>query len=469
MKRFFPIIWIAASLLISCNRDKPTPDPEPDPKPESKWEANDKTPRVLSNTPGACQLKTVRAADGKIILSWLKPGGGNWDSPRFGYYLYLQVFNADGSTAFGADGITVSQQPTMTYTTDYSLSLAPNGDILLAYWDTRNDAGREKNEIYLYRYSQDGTPVWSKDGVRFVTGGNGNAESPSICVSGSNIYVGTHAAYGENSTFQINALDQDGAPLWAHNIDLNARTASLRPAPGGDLYVLYNNESYGLDAIRLNASGSYVWGKAVTVESSALGDDLFIGEPKISEDGNDGLFLSYRLLENWAGYQVFNYLTSSGNSLPGAVSCNGENGGDAGAAVLGSRSGKALVAWVLDEGLNHFKMMANLFDRSGLPAWGNGITLGRNNDWGFSPVAVIPRSDGWILLYGDCTAWNAAKFMAVKLNDSGETLWSRQLGPDAFLSSGFSVEYDASNAYIFYSYDDEDTGKGGMCVLCISL
>ena len=96
--------------------------------------------------------------------------------------------------------------------------------------------------------------------------------------------------------------------------------------------------------------------------------------------------------------------------------------------------------------------------------------------WGFTPVKVIPQSDGWVLLYGKSTSWNGANFMVVKMDDFGEIMWSKQICEDNFKSSGFSIVYDENNAYIFYTqetqYDDdwnEIPGSAGMYVMCVDI
>ena len=96
--------------------------------------------------------------------------------------------------------------------------------------------------------------------------------------------------------------------------------------------------------------------------------------------------------------------------------------------------------------------------------------------WGMTPVKVIPQEDGWVLLYGNLQSWNGANFMVVKVDDVGETVWSKQICEDNFKSSGFSVVYDDMYAYIFYTqevqYDDnweEIPGSAGMYVMCVQI
>ena len=479
MQRITMIAAIAA-ILIGCSdsndpvNPEPTPTPTPTPEPVAEWKTSDTAPLVLSTNAEDTQIKTVKTSDGKIVMTWLRPEGGDLESSTFGYRLYLQLFNIDGTPAFGTNGILICDKPTMTYTTDYALSLAPNGDILMAYWDTRNDQiNKEYNEVYLYRYSQGGNPVWAKDGVRLIVGKTDNSEnvcevSPTLCVSGNNIYVGIYRIETGESFFYIQRLDEKGSPVWENSVELKTLEATFTACSGGDIYVVYCNENFGLDAIRLDASGNNVWGRTVTVESSSLSGGIYMPKPNISIDGDYGLFLSYRILQQVSGYQVFNYLSPTGNVLFSPISCNGNTDGDAGSAVMGSRNGKSLVVWELTESPNDKKLMVNLFDRSGNPLWDNSISLAENELWGFAPVAIIPQSDGWIVLYGDRTNWNTATFKALKIDNDGKTVWTRQLGQEDFVSSEFSVQYDDSKTYIFYSYEDENSGMGGINVLCIS-
>ena len=53
-----------------------------------------------------------------------------------------------------------------------------------------------------------------------------------------------------------------------------------------------------------------------------------------------------------------------------------------------------------------------------------GTSLEKTEDWGFTPVKVIPVTDGWVVLYGNSTSWNGANFMVVKL-----TNWVISCGP----------------------------------------
>ena len=125
-------------------------------------------------------------------------------------------------------------------------------------------------------------------------------------------------------------------------------------------------------------------------------------------------------------------------------------------------------------------MNANVIDDDNNYFWTGdntyGISLEMTEDWGFTPVKVIPVIDGWVVLYGNSTSWNGANFMVVKIDEFGEVMWSKQICEDNFKSSGFSVTYDENNAYIFYTqeeqYDDNwevIPGSAGMFVMCVDI
>ena len=120
-------------------------------------------------------------------------------------------------------------------------------------------------------------------------------------------------------------------------------------------------------------------------------------------------------------------------------------------------------------------MNVNVVDDNNWYCWEDelvyGFTLETNSSWGYKPVKVIPASDGWVVLYGNCTSWNGANFMVVKIDDDGNVMWNKQICEDNFKTSGFSVVYDNRNAYIFYTQEPDygKAGEGGMFVMCVDI
>ena len=166
--------------------------------------------------------------------------------------------------------------------------------------------------------------------------------------------------------------------------------------------------------------------------------------------------------------------------LPEPTICNNTTDGDAGSAIMAVKDYQTFVAWEYTDVEGAMNMYVNSLDTYGGYLWMDqdiyGKSLDQNDMWGFTPVKVIPQSDGWVLLYGNLQSWNGANFMVVKLDDMGNVMWTRQICEDNFKSSGFAVAYDEGHAYIFYTQDEEYDdnwevipGSGGMYVMCIDI
>ena len=459
---------------------------------------------------GQVQMKTLRTDDGKIVLTWLR---GECVSNVFSYQLHLQLFDANGNAQFGDEGIIVCDKRTRTWTTDYGLALAPNGDILLAYTDIRNDPNEENAETYLYRYSQQGEPVWDADGILFPSGKiHENALSvedvaPAICVSGNNIFVAAnHTEYYmeeanednwspspwfpnqqmpdsvlvNNSQWLIVVMDNDGMMRAEAPMSLDSKIVTMNPAPNGNIYLLYNNQELGLDAQLLTHELNNQWDDPVTVEDRPLSSGMFMPTPLTALADDDVLFISYRVLTDFYGFQVVNSLNPNGATAPEGVSLTGHFDGDAGTAQMGVKQDRAFVAWEYAYSASEKYMNVNVVDNNNNYFWTDeamyGLYLDISFDWGFTPVKVIPVSDGWVVLYGISTSWNGATFMVEKLDELGNTVWAKQICEEDFKSSGFSITYDENYAYIFYTQEEEYDdnwdvipGSGGMYVMCIDI
>ena len=496
MKRFFTLMMVALTATVMM----------------AQWHPSDTEATRLDGegTMGQTQMKTLRTDDGKIVLSWLR---GERIDGVFSYRLHLQIFDVDGNAMFGDEGIIVCDKPTRTWTTDYALALAPNGDILLAYTDIRNDPNEENAESYIYRYNQQGEPVWDADGILFPSGKIHETAfaiediAPAICVSGDNIYAAANHTeyYMEKATednwspspwfpnqqmpdsVQLNesawlvvALNNDGEVLNEAPMSLDSRILAMNPAPGGNVYMVYNNEALGLDAQLINPELANQWEDVVTVEKNALSSGMYMPTPLMAVNDNDVLMFSYEVPTDWYGYQVVNYLTPEGETGAESLSLTGDIDGDAGSAAMGVKDNRAFVAWEYAYSSAEYRMNVNVVDDNNNYFWTDDYTYGQtidfNDMWGFKPVAVIPAEDGWVVLYGNCTSWNGAFFMVVKMDDFGEMVWSKQICEDDFKTNGLAVTYEEHYAYIFYTqdaqYDDDWTeipGTGGMYVMCVQI
>ena len=470
----------------------------------ANWQPSDTEAIQLDaeGTSGQVQMKSLRTDDGKIILSWLRPERIN---NVFSYKLHLQIFDAEGNALFGDEGIIVCDKPTRTWTTDYGMTLAENGDIIFAYTDIRNDPTEENAETYLYRYNQAGEPVWDADGILFPSSQfHEHALSvediaPVLCMSGNNIYAAVnHNEYymekaDENnwtptpwspnmpdsvllneSKWLIMLINNDGSPASENPKEMDSKIVLMQPSEDGKAYLVYDNKSFGLEAQMLDANLANVWNDPIVIEEKPVTTGQYVATPLAEVDDYGILLLSYRVLTDFYGYQVANFVAPDGRCADDPVSLAGNIDGDAGPAAMGVKEDRAFVAWEYAYSASENRMNVNIVDDNNFYYWEGdniyGFTLETNSAWGYKPVKVIPATNGWVVLYGNCTSWNGANFMVVKIDDDGNVLWSKQICEDNFKSSGFSVAYDDKYAYIFYTQETEyKDGEGGMYVMCVDI
>lgn len=480
---------------------------------QAQWTPDDMDYRIVGQDSiyGQSQMKVLRTADGKTVLTWLNtPKDGNYSDPDFGYYLYMQTFDADGKPLLGKNGKIISQQPTKSYTTDYGMQLTADGNIVISYTDTRHDTTeKQKGENYIYCYTPQGEPVWDKDGIEIVSETsrpNYRDIVPTLCVSGSSLYgmidhveeykVKADSTNWEPSPwypdeempdsvdmtstdYQIMRYADHGTQAWASPIRLAADDVWTYAAPDDGLYIIYVNKGYGLDARRIDKDGHDVWTEPVNVESGTVTNGSYTTPPTVVSDGKGGLMLVYRKLLSYSGYLVANHLTADGKVYDEEFILNGTQDGDSNNPVIAVNGDRLFTAfsYTPDYGQN---LWINQCDIDGDYTWEGDSLLGYSYDandmWGMKAVDVIAQNDGWVLLYGNAQSWNGANFYVAKIDFNGNTVWKKQIAENDFKSSGFAVTHDDHNAYIFYTCDqeigddwEEIPGKGGMRVMCVDI
>lgn len=483
---------------------------------QAQWVPDDKAYTVIGKDSiyGQSGLKTLRTDDGKIVLTWLNhPTDVSYKDPNYGYHLYMQTFDKDGHSLLGKEGKVIVGRSTCSWYTDYSLEMAPDGNILISYSDTRYDPDKQNVGNYLYCYTTEGEPVWSEDGIVaaavFPTlyGHTFSSLCPLVCVSGKNIY-GTIVANDDykvkadstnwqpypwfpdeempdsidvhDANFQVMRYNADGTYAWANTKTINTGSAWAYSGPDGGLYIVYVNGGYGLSAILIDQDGNDVWKEPVCVVKETVGTSSYTTPPTVVPDDNGGLMLTYRVLKNYGGYIACNHISHDGKVYEESLLANGTTDGDSNLPAIAVNGERAFVAFNYKDETSTSNLWINQLDIDGDYTWEGdsllGYSLDNNESWGLKPVKIIPQSDGWVLLYGNLQSWNGANFYISKIDFGGKELWRKQIAESDFKSSGFSVVNDNKYAYIFYTCDmeigddwEKIPGEGGLRVMCVDI
>ena len=483
---------------------------------QAQWVPDDKAYTVVGKDSiyGQSGLKTLRTDDGKIVLTWLNhPTDVSYKDPNYGYHLYMQTFDKDGHSLLGKEGKVIVGRSTRSWYTDYSLEMAPDGNILISYSDTRYDPDKQNVGNYLYCYTTEGEPVWSENGIVAATvfptldGHTFSSLCPLVCVSGKNIY-GTIVANDDykvkadstnwqpspwfpdeempdsidvhDANFQVMRYNADGTYAWAYTKTINTGSAWAYPGSDGGLYIVYVNGGYGLSAFLIDQDGNDVWKEPVCVVKETIGTSSYTTPPTVVPDDNGGLMLTYRVLKNYGGYIACNHITRDGKVYEESLLANGTTDGDSNLPAIAVNGERAFVAFNYKDETSTSNLWINQLDIDGDYTWEGdsllGYSLDNNESWGLKPVKIIPQSDGWVLLYGNLQSWNGANFYISKIDFEGKELWRKQIAESDFKSSGFSVVNDDKYVYIFYTCDmeigddwEQIPGEGGMRVMCVDI
>lgn len=459
-------------------------------------------------------LKEMMTDDGRLVYTWLDYDGN--------YTVRMQVIDANGNRTLGTDGVALTNQTTKSWTTDYFPQLTSDGNLLVLFSDTRNDASGYNwyGEMYAYLYDLEGNPIWPADGILFEIpkiheDANCDTLQGLTCVSGENMYIGAFytesyevpateenwepspwfpdeempetVTVSENS-FQMQRINANGTLVWSKNVVIEAADALLCPSENGDVIVVYalnpddNGDGGMIMAQRYNADGQAQWEEPAVAMPENLNTG-YITMPEIASDGEGGVVLVGRIPTGWYGYVAENHVDGNGVALSSSVSCTGSMDGDGSNPVFARRDYAMLVLWQYAYSSAEVNIYANMMDIDGAYYWETkndygiyGISYGKNDMWGFVPVKVLPRTDGWILFYGEGTSWNGADFMVRKIDNFGNTLWSKQIAESDCKMSSISVVDGGDYAYISYigqqSYDDNWNlipGDGGLCVMKVDI
>ena len=160
----------------------------------------------------------------------------------------------------------------------------------MGYTDVRNDPNEENAESYLYRYTQQGVPVWDADGILFPVGKIHETAfviediAPAICVSGNTILaaVNHNEYYMEEAnednwspspwfpnqpmpdSVQVNdsgwfvvSLNNDGTMACEAPMEIKSTILCMNPGPNGNVYMVYDNEIKGLNAQFVNSDSLF--------------------------------------------------------------------------------------------------------------------------------------------------------------------------------------------------------------------
>jgi hypothetical protein len=212
--------------------------------------------------------RVCEASDGDLVFAWARIPSGAVDGG-----IMLQRLAPDGTLRYAAGGLTVvseaGKDPAFC-----DIAASDAGSVLLC-WVRDITTFASQRHVRAQKFSTAGAALWPVKSVFDVGGGVPIAHQPGLASDGSGgalLWWHRSDPSGLFNSF-VQHLDAGGAELFAHNGVAVASTPNRNhlnpalsyPAPGGDIYVFWNEENslqsqWGLYGQRFNAAGTAQWG-----------------------------------------------------------------------------------------------------------------------------------------------------------------------------------------------------------------
>jgi hypothetical protein len=301
-------------------------------------------------------------------------------------------------------------------------------------------------DIYVVKLDSSGNIVWTK-----TIGGSLTDVAMSIIQSsdGGYVVVGYTKSFGAGDwDMYVVKLDSSGNVVWTKTIggsDWDEANSIIQSSDGG--YVVAGwTRSFGagdIYVVKLDSSGNVVWTK--TIGGSYLDVALSIIQ------SSDGGYVVSGLTGSFGAVVVDFYvvkLDSSGNVV--WTKTIGGNGYDYANSIIQSSDGGYVVAgYTYSFGAGVVDFYVVKLDSSGNVVWTK--TIGGNYyDYAYS---ITQSSDGGYVVagYTDSFGAGSADFYVVKLDSSGNVMWTKTIG-GSNSDYAYSIIQSSDGGYVVAGY-----------------
>jgi len=256
----------------------------------AQWSSDPAENSPISTAGGEQAIPKIATSDnGTTYISWFSNESGN-------YNVRLQKLDVFGNIQWDSAGLLVSDNPAMTWLTDWDMAIDQEEYAIICFQDIRNG----DNDVFAYRISPEGEFVWGEDGIEMSTGPAFDA-SPKVIVTNAGNAI---FAWQADSVVIIQKISAAGEKLWGENgITLSSSNTyswpQLIPVGDDDVVLKYFEDSGPLWAPtrhvftqRYDTDGNPVW-SAPTVISDAGGISAWTQIFPFINDGSDGFYLAW--------------------------------------------------------------------------------------------------------------------------------------------------------------------------------
>ena len=412
--------------------------------------------------------KVVPGPTGDIYIAYFSQDAGNYD-------VRLQRMDSAGNELWDHNGILISNHTSMSWLTDWDMTVDQDNYSILTFQDIRNG----NNEVYAYRISPDGAFMWGDDGIQ-LSSDDAMDVSPKVCVTSANYSVITWGA-SDGQTIIMQKIAPDGTLLWgASGITLSCSDRYTWPQPfavENDQIMLKYFHDTGVAYAptrhcyvqKYDADGNPVWTNPAII-SEAGGISAWTQIFNIISDGNYGCIITWHDNRTGISYSYAQHVNSDGTL---AYAANGvQLSSDANTqnfypeSMYNTTTSELITYWhQTDYNQNNYGLTGQKLDASGNLLWGtNGLNIIPISSNYVLLDAVRAADDDAILIYEESPNATDSYIKAMKLDSTGNYVWTgNTVTLCSVLSAKVHVEISQpNNNQIIVGWEDDRSGTSDI-------
>lgn len=401
----------------------------------AQWVSDPMENTPVSNAAGEQNIPKIAVCeDGHMYMSWFSMEEGN-------YNVRMQYLDANGNALWEENGILVSDEPQMTWLTDYDLTVDPAGNAIVTFQDIRTG----DNNPVAYCVSPAGELLWGEEGVMLANTSNFDV-IPVVCTTGEgNAVFAWQSEATAGNEVHLQKISPAGDPLWGDGIILSSSSENytypfLKPAGGDQVYLIWHKESgpfwapnRGLYVQLLDSEGNFVWETDAEIYSPVPSGPVVSLD--IKSDGMGGLIFAWYRNDTGLHFHAYvQHMDSEGNvtmEAGGALVSTTTQRNHMYPAAAWLELTQEIVVFFSEQDLNQIQrgLYAQKFDLEGNRQWTDeGKMLIPLSDNDYSLIMASGFFNQAISVYQAYEFGNASdsKIQAVMLDGDGNYVWGDQ-------------------------------------------
>ncbi len=432
----------------------------------AQWSTDPQVNNAIATASGEEAIPKIAIAEsGTTYISWFSNESGN-------YNVRLQKLDVFGNKQWADEGLLVSDNASMTWLTDWDMTVDQDDCAILTLQDIRTG----NNNIFAYRISPEGDFLWGADGLQLSNSPTVFNVSPKVVVTNSgNVII----AWQADNDIIRQKIAPDGTLLWGNNgITMTGTNAyswpQLLPVGTDDVIMKYFEDSGSFPGItrhvfaqRYDTDGNAVWAQDAVV-STAGGISPWTQIFPFINDGSDGFYIA------WHDDRDFNNLASVyvQHIGPDGTVLLGDNGIEASTMPnrnhfyaqlsLPQNSEDIFVYWnEMDADQINRGIYGQKISATGERLWtDNGKKFIDLSSLDVYPYAARNSDDNTVLFYEENPSGPNAIIKAMGIDPDGNSFWSTSMVDICSLSSSkvHTVTSDFHDGQWITAWEDNRNG-----------